>query len=110
VSEDFGYASGALRFDLDLIPGSAEDVYLAVGVENLPTYYGKISWSLRMERPDTLRSSLRGDLVVPRGGVVVKPPVPRPIRQVEVNGRVDTDFDAEGLTLRECPAEAVVRS
>ncbi len=81
----------------------------AVGVENLPTCYGEISYSLRMESPDTLRLRLRGDLVVPAGGVVVKPPMPRPIRQVEVNGRVHTDFDAEGLTLRECPAEAVVK-
>ncbi len=32
----------------------------AVGVENLPTYYGKISYSLRMEGPDTLRLRLRG--------------------------------------------------
>src|SRR5437667_2353331 len=29
VSDGFGYASGALRYDLDLRPGSARDVYLA---------------------------------------------------------------------------------
>src|SRR5438034_3850531 len=29
VSDGFGYASGALRYDLDLLPGSARDVYLA---------------------------------------------------------------------------------
>src|SRR5207249_6480644 len=29
VSDGFGYASGALRYDLDLPPGSARDVYLA---------------------------------------------------------------------------------
>src|SRR5439155_3718066 len=29
VSDDFGYASGALRYDLDLPSGSARDVYLA---------------------------------------------------------------------------------
>ena len=28
---------------------------------------------------------------------------------VEVNGRVHTDFDPENLTLRGCPAEAVVK-
>jgi len=30
VSDGFGYASGALRYDLDLPPGSARDVYLAI--------------------------------------------------------------------------------
>src|SRR5207247_5979780 len=29
VSDGFGYASGALRYDLDLLPGFARDVYLA---------------------------------------------------------------------------------
>jgi hypothetical protein len=30
VNDGFGYASGALRFDLDLPPGSAEEVFLAI--------------------------------------------------------------------------------
>ncbi|MEN8780523.1 MAG: discoidin domain-containing protein [Desulfobacterales bacterium] len=80
-----------------------------VGVENLPTYYGKISYSLRLEEPNTLRLKLKGDLIVPAGGILVKPPLTRPIRQVEVNGRMVRDFDMEGFICRECPAEGVVR-
>jgi hypothetical protein len=30
VSDGFGYASGALRFDLDLRPGTAEEVFMAI--------------------------------------------------------------------------------
>ena len=30
VSDDFGYASGALRFDLDLRPDAAEEVFIAI--------------------------------------------------------------------------------
>ena len=30
VSDDFGYASGALRFDLELAPHSAQEIYLAI--------------------------------------------------------------------------------
>jgi hypothetical protein len=80
-----------------------------VGVENLPTHYGKISYSLRLEEPNALRLILTGDLIVPAGGILVKLPLSRPIRQVEVNGRILRDFDTQGFTCRECPAEGVVR-
>lgn len=30
VSDDFGYASGALRYDLDLAPGAAQELYFAI--------------------------------------------------------------------------------
>ena len=80
-----------------------------VGVKNLPTYYGNLSYSLRLKGKGTLRLKLEGNLVLPPGGIVVKPPLPRPIRQVEVNGRALTEFTTDTFTCRECPAEAVVR-
>ena len=80
-----------------------------IGVENLPTYYGKISYSLRLEGPNALRFKIKGDVIVPAGGILVKPPLSRPIRQVEVNGRMVRDFDREGFICRECPAEGVIR-
>jgi len=82
---------------------------VAVGVENLPTYYGKISCSLSLEGTDALKVRIEGDLAVPKGGIVAKPPLPRPIRQVEINGNALEEFEPESFTLRECPAEAVVR-
>jgi hypothetical protein len=81
----------------------------AVGVKNLPTYYGRLTYSLRLEDKDTLRLKLGGNLVVPPGGVVVKPPLPRPIRQVEVNGRSLSDLKPDTFTCRDCPAEALLR-
>lgn len=96
-----------------VIAGGLVEEWLAdgfkVGVENLPTYHGKLSYSLRREAADTLRLKLAGGLTVPPGGIVVKPPLPRPIRQVEVNGRALAGFEANGFTCMECPAEAVVR-
>jgi hypothetical protein len=80
----------------------------AVGVENLPTYYGNLTYSLRLKGKDTLRLKLEGNLAVPPGGVVVKPPLPRPIRHVEINGRALADFNTDSFICRECPAEAVV--
>jgi hypothetical protein len=81
----------------------------AVGVENLPTYHGRLSYSLRLEDKHTLRLKLGGDLVVPPGGIVVKPPLPRPIRQVEISGKQLDHFTADSFTCRHCPAEASVR-
>jgi len=80
-----------------------------VGVKNLPTYYGNLSYSLRIEGKGTLCVKLKGDLVVPPGGIVVIPPLPRPIRKVEVNGRALADFEPDRFVFRDCPAKALVR-
>jgi hypothetical protein len=80
-----------------------------VGVKNLPTYYGNLSYSLRIKGKSILRVKLTGDLVVPPGGIVVMPPLPRPIRQVEINGRILSDFKPDRFTCTECPAEVLVR-
>jgi hypothetical protein len=56
-----------------------------------------------------LRLKLGGDLVLPPGGILVKPPLPRPIRQVEVNGRQLVNFKPDSFTCRHCPADAVVK-
>jgi hypothetical protein len=80
-----------------------------VGVENLPTYYGKLSYRMRMERENTLLLNITGDLILPQGGIVVKPPLLQPIQQVEVNDRALGEFKPDSFTLNECPAEVVVR-
>jgi hypothetical protein len=80
-----------------------------VGVRNLPTYYGNLTYSLRLEGKDSMRLKLEGDIEVPPGGVVVLPPLPRPIRQVEIDGRAVKDFLPNRFACRECPAEALVK-
>jgi hypothetical protein len=80
-----------------------------VGVRDLPTYYGSLSYSLRMEGTDTMRLNLEGDLVLPPGGIVVMPPLPRPIRQVQINGKPLSDFKSDSFICRKCPAEALMR-
>jgi hypothetical protein len=79
-----------------------------VRVKDLPTYFGKISYSLRRDDPETLRLEIHGDLVFPPGGIVARPPLPRPLRCVRVNGRNLEDFDPDGFVCTECPAEVVV--
>ncbi len=78
-------------------------------VKDLPTYYGRLSYTLRREDPATLRLTLAGALALPEGGIVVKPPLPRPLVQVEVNGRKIETFTADSATCSEYPAEWVMR-
>jgi hypothetical protein len=80
-----------------------------VVVKNLPTYYGKLSYTLCRERTDNLRLILAGDITLPPGKIVVKPPLPHPLVQVEINGRRMEDFDSESAICDAFPAEIVLR-
>ncbi len=80
-----------------------------VAVENLPTWHGKLSYSLRLETAGTLRLKLSGDLAIPPGGIVAEPPLSRPIRRAEAEGGERLDFTPESLTIRMIPAEIRVR-
>jgi hypothetical protein len=97
---------------LVIAAGIAED-WLAdgfeVAVENLPTWYGKLSYSLRLETAGTLRLKLSGELAVPPGGIVVEPPLSRPIARVEADSGEPLDFATESFTVRGVPVEVVVR-
>jgi hypothetical protein len=64
---------------------------------------------LRREGDDAIRFSLSGTIEVPSGGIVLRPPLDRPIASVEVDGRRIPRFDAESATITACPAEVVVR-
>jgi hypothetical protein len=48
---------------------------------------------------------LGGDLTLPPGNIVIKPPLPRPLMQVEVNGRRTDAFDSESAICDAFPAE-----
>jgi hypothetical protein len=96
-----------------VIAAGLPDEWLAdnfdVVVKNLPTYYGRLSYTLRREGTGTLYVWLSGDLVMPPGGIVVKPPLPRPIVQVEMNGNTIGTFNAESVTIRQFPVEVVLK-
>ena len=66
-------------------------------------------YCLRREQPETWRMTLEGDLVTPPGGIIVLPPLPHPLVQVETKGRSSTAFAPEWARCGECPAELVLR-
>ncbi len=79
-----------------------------VKVKELPTYFGNLSYSLRLVGPGTLRLRLDGNLAMPPGGIVIKPPLPRPIRLVQEGDRAIKDFRSHSFTCRTCPADVLV--
>ena len=81
----------------------------AVGVTGLPTYYGTLDLRLHRDGAGTLIVEVGGDLGVPPGGILLRPPLARRLVSVEVNGRAVTTVDADGVTLGECPARVVLR-
>jgi hypothetical protein len=91
------------------VPASWLDDGAGVAVSGLPTHYGTLD--LRVQRSgsrDDVAVSMSG-VGVPPGGVVLRPPLARPLAAVEVNGRSVSTFDAESATIRACPAEVVLR-
>jgi hypothetical protein len=89
------------------VPGRWLDGGDAVVVEDLPTYWGTLGYTL-VRQGDALRLSLRAGLEPPPGGIVVRPPLPRPLRRVRVDEEDVAGFDAQGVTLARSPATVVM--
>jgi hypothetical protein len=81
-----------------------------VAVRDLPTHYGKLSYRMRRETPNTLRVELSGDIAMPAGGVLLMPPLSGPLAAVRVNGRGGEAFGPDSVVCRECPADVTLIS
>jgi hypothetical protein len=79
-----------------------------MSVENLPTYYGEVSYSIKRDS-DKYLFSIFGDLKLPAGGIRIKNfnGSKLPLR-VTVNGVEAKDFSEKAITVREVPAEVVI--
>jgi hypothetical protein len=91
------------------VPGRWLEGGREVLVEGLPTYFGALGYTLSREGNDTLRLSLSAGLEPPPGGIVVRPPLPRPLRRVSIDGEPVSPADAHSVTLDHCPATIVMR-
>ncbi|HZM15974.1 MAG TPA: discoidin domain-containing protein [Candidatus Krumholzibacteria bacterium] len=79
-----------------------------VMVRNLRTPYGELSYTL-LEDGETITMRIEAGLVVPPGGVVVRPPLPWPLRAASLDGApVRSKADGE-IVLRRLPATVVFR-
>jgi hypothetical protein len=79
-----------------------------MSVENLPTYYGEISYSIRKEGNNYL-FSIYGDVKPPVNGIKIKNfngsklPV-----KVTVNDKEIRDFNEKEISVKEFPAEVLI--
>ena len=80
-----------------------------MSVENLPTYYGEISYSIKKES-NNYRFSISGDVKLPANGIKISETLTdRNFRsKVTVNGKEIKDFYEKEITVKECPAEVVI--
>jgi hypothetical protein len=91
------------------IPAAWLDGGREVRATGVPTHYGTLDLHLRREGAGAIAVSIAGDLEIPAGGIVLRPPLARPIASVEVNGAAIATFDAESATVDACPARVVLR-
>jgi hypothetical protein len=64
-----------------------------------------LHYTLRSEQAGTLTFHVSGDLAMPPGRLVLAPPIPGPIREVQVNGR-SIEAPREGpIVIGELPAK-----
>ena len=100
-------ADGAL-----VLAHGVSDAWLDAGeiaIANLPTWWGPLSYTLRRRGDDVLELDLGRGLRPPPGGIVLRPPLPRPLRGVEIDGRPVTTFDASGVQIEATQARVVLR-
>ena len=97
------------EYDSSLVIGSAlykdwVDSPKGMSIENLPTYYGDLSYSIK-KNEDTYTVKFYGDISLPLGGFVIKNfPVDKTPASVSVNGKSLKNFDKNSILVHEFPA------
>ncbi len=80
-----------------------------MSVENLPTYYGEISYSIKKEG-NSYHFSISGDIDLPEGGIKIRNfnggKMPSAI---SVNGKELTDFNEGEIAVGEVPVDLVIK-
>ena len=77
------------------------------GGKRLPTRDGVLSYSLRADGAGRTRMQITGELEGARGGIVLDPPLPAPLRQATVNGQPAEIRDGK-VVVHALPADVVL--
>lgn len=101
------------EYDQSLVLASALyqdwiDAPEGMSVENLPTYYGEISYSIKKE-DDSYRFSVKGDLKLPANGIKIRNfnGTRLPVK-VTVNGKPITTFSEKEISVQTVPTDIVI--
>ena len=91
------------------IPGEWLSDGFEIIAEGLHTRYGMLTYRVRQPSAECVMLVLEGTLTLPRGGLVLQPPLPRPLLAVEVNGERLDHFDADSCVVHQHPASITLR-
>jgi hypothetical protein len=75
-----------------------------LSVIGLPTRFGQLDLSMRRLADHALRIEISGDLAVPPGGIVLRPPLPEVMSSIEVDGARMTQNRGGEICLDRVPA------
>jgi hypothetical protein len=85
------------------------DSPMGISFENLPTYYGNLSYSIKKEN-NNYKITIRGNLKIPSGKIILKnfnkgnTPV-----DVVINNKKSTDFFDNEIIIKDFPAEVNIK-
>lgn len=85
------------------------DSPMGISIENLPTYYGNLSYSIK-KKNNNYKITIRGNLKIPSGKIILKnfnkgnAPV-----DVVINNKKSTDFFDNEIIIKEFPAEVNIK-
>jgi hypothetical protein len=79
-----------------------------MSIENLPTYYGEISYSIKKEGT-SYRCKISGDVKLPANGIIIRnfnsSQLPK---KVTVNGKEINGFSEKEISVKEMPADILI--
>jgi len=87
-----------------------DEQWLAYGisVQDLPTHFGRISYTLKAGGNGTVEFNARGDARTPPAGFVLTSPRAAPIKSAQVNGGGWKDFSEKEVRFDYLPSEIVI--
>lgn len=84
------------------------DAEEGMSIENLPTYYGDISYSIKKEK-NSYKLSITGELNLPSNGILIKnfngSKLPS---KVTINGEECNDFTNNSIAVKKLPANVII--
>jgi hypothetical protein len=102
------------EYDSSLVVGTALyqdwiDSPNGMSVENLPTYYGELGYSINKDQ-NKYTVNIYGDVGIPSGGIILKnfngAKMPK---QVLINGNETKDFSENKIVIKEFPANVEIK-
>jgi hypothetical protein len=79
-------------------------------VRKLPTRHGSLDFKIKGDSSGSIHVEIGGNLRVPDGGFIIRPPGEEPIRSVEVNGVGVSTFTDREVVVKVIPALVTIRS